>query len=128
MDSAIVAAADRLEELLADDDVVDFYNRRFKAMCDETSAWNYAIETGFKKGMRKGVKEGKAEGLEKGLAEGLEKGRAEKLEIARKMKAFVRPLLEIAEITGLSPEVVEKLQFLTSLAQNGHPFCSRERN
>jgi predicted transposase YdaD len=33
----------------------------------------------------------------------------EKFEIAGKMKALGRPLPEIAEITGLLPEVIEKL-------------------
>jgi predicted transposase/invertase (TIGR01784 family) len=45
-----------------------------------------------------------------GRAEGLEEGREEKaLEIARKMKALGRPLPEIAEITGLLPEVISSL-------------------
>ncbi|GHV70937.1 hypothetical protein AGMMS49928_20670 [Spirochaetia bacterium] len=41
---------------------------------------------------------------------GREKGRAgEKLEIARKLKARGRPLAEIVEDTGLTPEAIEKL-------------------
>jgi predicted transposase/invertase (TIGR01784 family) len=54
----------------------------------------------------KALAEGHAEGHAEGKAEGLEKG---KLEIAGKMKALGRPLSEITEITGLSPEVIEKL-------------------
>jgi predicted transposase/invertase (TIGR01784 family) len=46
----------------------------------------------------------------KALAEGKAEGRAEgKLEIARKMKAIGQPLPEIAEITGLSSEIIERL-------------------
>ena len=41
--------------------------------------------------------------------EALEEGREAILEIARKMKAGSRPLSEITEYTGLSPEVVEQL-------------------
>jgi hypothetical protein len=38
------------------------------------------------------------------------KGEAKKaLEIARKMKAINRPEPEIAEITGLTPEIIQKL-------------------
>jgi predicted transposase/invertase (TIGR01784 family) len=40
---------------------------------------------------------------------GLEKGQqAEKLEIARKMKQSAMPLAQITELTGLSPEEIEK--------------------
>jgi predicted transposase/invertase (TIGR01784 family) len=45
-----------------------------------------------------------------GLADGNAEGQIEaKLEIAQKMKAIGRPLLEIAEITSLSPETIEQL-------------------
>jgi predicted transposase/invertase (TIGR01784 family) len=54
--------------------------------------------------------EGRTEGLAEGLEKGLEKGAAEgRLEIARKMKAIGRPLVEIAEITGLPLETVQEL-------------------
>jgi predicted transposase/invertase (TIGR01784 family) len=47
---------------------------------------------------------------QKGEAKGRAKGRDEKaLEIARKMKAIGRPEPEIAEITGLTPEIIQKL-------------------
>jgi predicted transposase/invertase (TIGR01784 family) len=50
------------------------------------------------------------EGRKEGIAEGMEKGMEKSaLEIARKMKAHGRPLPEIAEITGLLPEVIERL-------------------
>jgi predicted transposase/invertase (TIGR01784 family) len=106
MDSAIVAAADRLGELLANEDVVRFYDMRFKAMCDWTSAQNYATKTGYAEGHAAGLADGHAEGLAAGLAEGME---AEKLEIARKMKVAGLPSAEIAVFTGLSPEAINKL-------------------
>jgi predicted transposase/invertase (TIGR01784 family) len=50
------------------------------------------------------------EALRKGEAKGRAEGRDEKaLEIARKMKAINRPEPEIAEITGLTPEIIQKL-------------------
>ena len=60
-------------------------------------------ENTMKKHLRE---EGLAEGIERGLSQGRDQ---EKLEIARKMKARGRPLEEIAEDTGLSPEAVEQL-------------------
>jgi predicted transposase/invertase (TIGR01784 family) len=102
MDSSIVAAADKLEELLANEDAVRFYEMRFDALCNETSARNYAIETGLKRGMKKGMKKGMKEGMKKGREESM-------LEIAGKMKVLGRPSPEIAEITSLSPEVIEGL-------------------
>jgi len=56
------------------------------ALSDLTSAQNFA--------RKEGLAEGRAEGI---------------LEIARKMKARGRPSTEIAEDTGLSIEVIEKL-------------------
>ena len=50
--------------------------------------------------------QGHAEGHAKGHAEGLAEG---KLGIASKMKSMGMPLAEVAEITGLSPEAIEKL-------------------
>jgi len=49
-------------------------------------------------------------GKEEGLEQGIEKGRMEKnLEFAQKLKARGRPFDEIAEDTGLSLDVIEKL-------------------
>ena len=57
-----------------------------------------------------GLAEGRAEGLAEGLAEGKTEGLTEgKLEIARKMKIRGNPLTEIAEITGLAPEEIDKI-------------------
>jgi flagellar biosynthesis/type III secretory pathway protein FliH len=65
---------------------------------------------GRTEGHAEGRTEGRTEGHAEGRTEGLAEGRTEeKLEIARKMKAIGRPLSEIAEITGLSPEAIGKL-------------------
>jgi hypothetical protein len=48
--------------------------------------------------------------LDEARTKALAEGHAEKaLEIARKMKAINRPEPEIAEITGLTPEIIQKL-------------------
>jgi predicted transposase/invertase (TIGR01784 family) len=47
---------------------------------------------------------------EEGYKEGHEQGHEQgKFEIARKMKAVDRPLTEITQFTGLSPEIIQKL-------------------
>jgi predicted transposase/invertase (TIGR01784 family) len=94
MNSAIQAANDRMVYLSGDEDAIRLYEVRFKAACDRTSAHNYAIRKGEEKGLVKGEARGQAK---------------EKLEIARKMKEIGRPLPEIAEVTGLSPETIERL-------------------
>jgi predicted transposase/invertase (TIGR01784 family) len=50
--------------------------------------------------------DGHAEGREQGITAGREQ---EKLEIARQLKRIGRPLAEIAEVTSLDPEVIQKL-------------------
>jgi len=53
---------------------------------------------------------GIAEGMAKGMAKGLEKGRAEeRLDNARKMKQFGVASEVIVQVTGLSPDEVEKI-------------------
>lgn len=85
-----------------------------------------AVEGGFKKGLAKGLAEGHAKGLAKGLAEGLAEGHAkglaegraegqaegvqqEKLQNARKMKELGMTIDIIAQVTGLSPQMIESL-------------------
>ena len=79
------------------------YNDFFNTM-------DYARE----EGRTEGRIEGRIEGREEGLAEGLAEGRAEgeiitKMGNARKMKEKGYPIADIAEITGLSIEEIEKL-------------------
>ena len=98
MDKAIMAANERQAFVTQDEEALQVYWRRQKAEWDFINRFNGAHD----------------EGLEQGLAEGLVKGRQEgieqtTIEIARKMKTASRPLAEIKEFTGLSPEAIEKL-------------------
>ena len=80
---------------------------------------NYSImTTALNKGLRQGRAEGRAEGLAEGRAEGLAEGRVEGLaegeakanrENARRMKAKGYAIHDIAEVTGLSEEEIERL-------------------
>ena len=78
--------------------------------------WDYysTMKTAADKGRAEGRAEGLVEGRAEGRAEGLVEGRTEgieqtKRENARKMKAKGYPVADIADITGLAPEDVEKL-------------------
>ena len=61
---------------------------------------------GLAEGRAEGLAEGRAEGRAEGLEEGLLKG---KLQSAQKMKEKGFPITDIAEITGLSTEEIERL-------------------
>ena len=82
MDSAILRAEEKQEYVISDEDALQIYEMRQKAIRDRISENEYARE--------EGVKEGKAEA-------------------ARKLKAIGIPIAQIAEGTGLSVEVIEKI-------------------
>jgi predicted transposase/invertase (TIGR01784 family) len=94
MNEAIVFADERMVLVTADEEAIDAYERRQKALFDETNARNYALKKGMEKGM--------AKGLAKGFAEG-------RLAIAQKLKNMGLPIAQIAEATGFSPEEVEQI-------------------
>ena len=72
---------------------------------------NYSImTTALNKGLRQGRAEGRAEGLAEGRVEGLAEGEAKaNRENARRMKAKGYAIHDIAEVTGLSEEEIERL-------------------
>ena len=87
------------------------YNDLFNCV---DSAKEQGIEEGIKKGRAVGLKEGLAEGLKEGRAEGLAEGLAEgaqmqNLENAKRMKDKGYSSADIADITGLAIEDIEKL-------------------
>ena len=82
MDNAILKAKERQDHILSDEDALRIYEVRQKAQ------WDYISE----------MNANRREGIEQA-----------KIEIAQKMKSRGLPIEEIAECTGLSHEVVEKL-------------------
>ncbi len=74
------------------------YEHIIKVYRDNLVTEQWAIE--------KGLEKGRKEGLKKGLEEGIE---IERLKNARGMKAKGYPLEDIAQITGLSVEEIQKL-------------------
>ncbi len=74
------------------------YEHIIKVYRDNLVTEQWAIEKGLEKGLKKGLEEGRKEGIE-----------IERLKNARGMKAKGYPLEDIAQITGLSVEEIQKL-------------------
>lgn len=74
------------------------YRYEWKINNDYFNCLDYAIEQGLEQGIEQGIKQGIERGREKN-----------KLENAKRMKDKGYPLEEIADITGLSIEEIEKL-------------------
>lgn len=122
MDPTIRKAAEQLELLCADKDVVRLYEARQKAKHEYNSRISYAVEQGLKEGreqgMREGLEEGIKEGIREGIREGIQQGVREgiqqgvkegKLEVARNLLALRLDIAQIAEATGLSEEELRHL-------------------
>jgi predicted transposase/invertase (TIGR01784 family) len=74
--------------------------------------WRMDYAATMRNATRKGMEKGLAEGLEKGMEKGVEKGESKnKIETARKMKSKGYSFTEIADITGLTEEEIEKIPF-----------------
>ena len=97
-DSAISKAHSRLLEVTRDEEIMQNYRMRQKALSDWTTGINTAIEKGLKKGLRKGRIEGITEGMEKG-----------RLEDARIMKADGVPFEQITRWTNIPIEIIKTL-------------------
>ena len=99
MDTTIQKAKERQEYVLSDEEAVRLYENRQMAYWDNISANEYLRE------VQEEAREAREEAEiahEKGLKE-------RSMDIARKLKARGRPTDEIAEDTGLSSAIIEKL-------------------
>ena len=98
------------------------YDRHINNIMIENDVLETKVIEGLEQGRKEGREEGRAEGREEGRAEGREEGRAEGREegraegeqskaesIAMKMKLRGLPLSDIAELTGLSEEIIKNL-------------------
>ena len=66
---------------------------------------------GYNEGWEKGNKEGWEKGMEKGIEKGIEKGlEKNSIDIAKKMKQKGLASDLIAEMTGLSIDIIDKLE------------------
>ena len=96
----------RQEKALLTDGQLYSYERYWMSVTDERILREAATKKGYNEGWEKGNKEG----WEKGNKEGLEKGKTEEaINIAKKMKQNNMSSELIAEMTGLSFDIVESL-------------------
>ena len=73
------------------------------------------LEKGHKAGLKEGIKKGMEKGMKKGIEQGLKKGietgkRKEKLEMAKRLLKRDMVIEDIADITGLPIDEIEKLK------------------
>ena len=95
-------AVENYEVLTGDEEVKRLAEIRLMAKLEEKSALDCAREEGEEVGRKAGEERGR----EIGRVEGKEQN---KREIAQKMKEQKMPIKQIAEITGLSEEEIEKI-------------------
>ena len=91
-------AVENYEVLTGDEEVKRLAEIRLMAKLEEKSALDCAREEGEERGKEIGRKLGEERGREQN-----------KREIAQKMKEQKMPIKQIAEITGLSEEEIEKI-------------------
>ena len=83
-------------------------NRRqvYERFMDNRSYEASMLYTSRKEGLEQGIKQGLEQGIKQGLEQGLEQGIKQ---VAKNMLAQGMEIERVASLTGLSPEVVEKL-------------------
>jgi flagellar biosynthesis/type III secretory pathway protein FliH len=77
MDSAILAANERMVYVTGDKEAIRSYEMRQMGLSDYNSSMNYARETGYAEGHADGMTEGITHGMAQGRAAGLQEGRNE---------------------------------------------------
>jgi predicted transposase/invertase (TIGR01784 family) len=109
-ETAIHEALSLAEKVKWSKEEFDLYIKRGIYIQDERGRIEHATTDGEKLGMEKGMIKGEKLGMEKGLIEGEKLGREKsKLELAKNL-LDVLDIDTIAQKTGLSKEIIEKLK------------------
>jgi predicted transposase/invertase (TIGR01784 family) len=113
-DQVIKKAYDALDQFGWSENELIAYEQETKRIWDNQAVMDAALEdamnTGMQKGIEKGIQRGRAEGEARGVEKGKQLGIHEgKLEIARKLLGSGMQASQVAEITGLSMEQLQKL-------------------
>ena len=95
----IKKAKEELDKIKQDEIEEDRALRRLLFVMDQEAVKRTGYERGMQQGMQKGVQQGLQEGIQK-----------EKIDIAKKLLSKHMSISDIAEITGLSKEEIEKLK------------------
>ena len=97
----------RQEKALLTEGQLYSYERYWMSVIDERILREAATKKGYNEGWEKGNKEGWEKGMEKGIEKGIEKN---SIDIAKKMKQKGLASDLIAEMTGLSIDIIDKLE------------------
>ena len=100
-------AFENYEVLTGDEEVKRLEEVRLMSMLEERAALTYARNKGTEEGLKQGHEEGLKQGHEEGLKQGQEK---EKIETAKKLLKLKMTTEEIADITGLNKQKIEKIK------------------
>ena len=100
-------AFENYEVLTGDEEVKRLEEVRLMSMLEERAALTYARNKGTEEGLKQGHEEGLKQGHEEGLKQGQEK---EKIETAKKLLKLKMTTEQIADITGLNKQKIEKIK------------------
>ena len=111
----IDSAYERLQIISQDKQKQMEYEARQKAILDHNQMVLEATEKGMKQGieqgMKQGIKQGIEQGIEKGMKQGIEQGFEQGIEhVAKNLINEGYPIDAIAQLTGISIDIIEKMQ------------------
>ena len=102
----IQEAEEQYKKITADEKMMAIIEMRERAKREMEEDKYAARKAGIEEGKKAGIEEGKKAGIEEGKKTGIKES---KKEIARKLKETGMEIKQIAEITGLSEEEIDKL-------------------
>ena len=105
-ENASAPGLDKVRELLRIDRMSEAERKAYEYHLYDMARLHDTVTSGYEEGRFDGKQEGRAEGLAEGIEKGIEK---EKIRNAKTMKDKGYPVNDIADITGLSIEEIEKL-------------------
>ena len=82
------------------------YDESIKVYRDNLVTELYAVQKGIEQGIQQGIQRGIQQGIQRGIQQGKQQSQ---VDIARRMKAKGYAMTDIADMTGLSPEIIDTL-------------------
>ncbi len=107
----LVSFREKIFEKLFDTAEIARFTPEQVLACEDSLKYYRDLKNSFDTARSEGRQEGLKEGLEEGMAKGMEKGKmAERQNLARNALSMGISIPEIAKLTGLMPEQIEKLK------------------